>query len=238
MPAPVVAEIVTFGGRTGGGHAAAGGLPGGALPPLHGQRRGPGGQGTESGPPRRCTPRWSTWWPTASPAPWGRSGCSSAVPTSSSRTNTASSPPENRPGSTRCRPTAPTCTWPSPAELAAVICIADPLREEAADVITALRRLGIRKIVMLTGDSERTAAAIAAQVGVDEYRAEVLPEDKAAFVEAERGQGPHRHHAGRRHQRFPGPVRRQRGHRHQRRRRHRPGDRRRHHRRGRSATSW
>ena len=74
-------------------------------------------------------------------------------------------------------------------ELAAVICIADPLREEAADVITALRRLGIRKTVMLTGDSQRTAAAIASQVGVDEYRAEVLPEDKAAFVEAERARG-------------------------------------------------
>ena len=74
-------------------------------------------------------------------------------------------------------------------ELAAVICIADPLREEAADVIAALRRLGIRKTVMLTGDSQRTAAAIAAQVGVDEYRAEVLPEDKAAFVEAERARG-------------------------------------------------
>ena len=74
-------------------------------------------------------------------------------------------------------------------ELAAVICVADPLREEAADVIAALRRLGIRKTVMLTGDSQRTAAAIAAQVGVDEYRAEVLPEDKAAFVQAEREKG-------------------------------------------------
>ena len=74
-------------------------------------------------------------------------------------------------------------------ELAAVICVADPLREEAADVIAALRRLGIRRTVMLTGDSQRTAAAIAAQVGVDEYRAEVLPEDKAAFVEAERAKG-------------------------------------------------
>ena len=74
-------------------------------------------------------------------------------------------------------------------ELAAVICIADPLREEAAEVIAALRRLGIGRTVMLTGDSQRTAAAIAAQVGVDEYRAEVLPEDKAAFVEAERARG-------------------------------------------------
>ena len=68
-------------------------------------------------------------------------------------------------------------------ELAAVICIADPLREEARDVIAALRRMGIQKTVMLTGDSERTAAAIAAQVGVDEYRSEVLPEDKARYVE-------------------------------------------------------
>ena len=74
-------------------------------------------------------------------------------------------------------------------QLAAVICISDPLRTEAAAVINALRRLGIQKTVMLTGDSERTAAAIAAQVGVDEYRAEVLPEDKARFVEEERAQG-------------------------------------------------
>ena len=74
-------------------------------------------------------------------------------------------------------------------ELAAVICIADPLREEAADAVKALKDLGIKKTVMLTGDSERTAAAIAAQVGVDEYRSEVLPEDKANFVEAERKAG-------------------------------------------------
>ena len=74
-------------------------------------------------------------------------------------------------------------------ELAAVICIADPLREEAADAVKVLKALGIKKTVMLTGDSERTAAAIAAQVGVDEYRSEVLPEDKANFVEAERKAG-------------------------------------------------
>ena len=73
--------------------------------------------------------------------------------------------------------------------LAAVICISDPLRAEAADAVAALHSLGVGKIVMLTGDSERTAAAIAAQVGVDEYRAEVLPEDKARFVQAERAQG-------------------------------------------------
>ena len=74
-------------------------------------------------------------------------------------------------------------------ELAAVICIADPLRAEAGEVVRALRQLGIRRTVMLTGDSERTAAAIAAQVGVDEYQSEVLPEDKAHFVEQARAQG-------------------------------------------------
>lgn len=73
--------------------------------------------------------------------------------------------------------------------LAAVICIADPLRVEAEAVICTLKKLGIQKTVMLTGDSERTAAAIAAEVGVDEYHSEVLPEDKARFVEQERAQG-------------------------------------------------
>jgi P-type E1-E2 ATPase len=73
--------------------------------------------------------------------------------------------------------------------LHAVICISDPLRQEAEAVVNSLRRLGIRKTVMLTGDSQRTAAAIAAQVGVDEYHAEVLPEDKARFVEEERAKG-------------------------------------------------
>ena len=73
--------------------------------------------------------------------------------------------------------------------LAAVICISDPLRSEARRVISALRELGIKKAVMLTGDSERTAAAIAAQVGVDEYRSEVLPEDKVRFVEQQRAMG-------------------------------------------------
>lgn len=73
--------------------------------------------------------------------------------------------------------------------LAAVICISDPLRPDAAEVVRTLRTLGIGKITMLTGDNERTAAAIAQQVGVDEYRSEVLPEDKAAYVEAERAAG-------------------------------------------------
>ena len=69
--------------------------------------------------------------------------------------------------------------------LAAVICIIDPLREEAASVVSQLRALGLSKIVMMTGDSDRTAKAIAQKVGVDEYYSEVLPEDKASFVEAE-----------------------------------------------------
>ena len=73
--------------------------------------------------------------------------------------------------------------------LAAVICISDPLRAEASAVLNSLRRLGIQKTVMLTGDSNRTAAAIAAQVGVDEYHAEVLPEDKARYVEEARAAG-------------------------------------------------
>ena len=73
--------------------------------------------------------------------------------------------------------------------LAAVICIADPVRAEAAQVVDALHQLGVGKIVMLTGDSQRTAAVIASQVGVDEFQAEVLPEDKARFVQQEREQG-------------------------------------------------
>ena len=73
--------------------------------------------------------------------------------------------------------------------LEAVICIEDPLREEAAAVVNSLKCAGISKVVMMTGDSERTASAIAKRVGVDEYYSEVLPEDKAAFVEKERSEG-------------------------------------------------
>jgi len=73
--------------------------------------------------------------------------------------------------------------------LAAVILIEDPLREEAPAVVAELRKLGIRKVVMMTGDSERTARAIAARTGMDDYRSEVLPEDKAAFVEQEKAEG-------------------------------------------------
>ena len=74
-------------------------------------------------------------------------------------------------------------------ELAAVICISDPLREEAKDVLATLRTLGISNTVMLTGDSHRTAAAIAAQVGVDDFRSEVLPADKADYVAQLRREG-------------------------------------------------
>lgn len=74
-------------------------------------------------------------------------------------------------------------------ELAAVICIEDPLREEAAAVVRKLKETGISKVVMMTSDSDRTAKAIAARVGVDEYYSEVLPEDKASFVEEEKKAG-------------------------------------------------
>ena len=73
--------------------------------------------------------------------------------------------------------------------LAAVICISDPLREEAKDAIAALHDCGIKKVVMMTGDNKKTAAAVAAAVGIDEFHAEVLPEDKASFVRAEHDAG-------------------------------------------------
>ena len=73
--------------------------------------------------------------------------------------------------------------------LAAVICIEDPLRPEAAEIVRQLKKAGLKKIVMMTGDSERTAKAVAAKVGVDEYYSEVLPEDKASFVEKEKAKG-------------------------------------------------
>ena len=74
-------------------------------------------------------------------------------------------------------------------ELAAVICVEDPLREEAEAVVNSLKKAGISKVVMMTGDSDRTARAIAKRVGVDEYYSEVLPEDKASYVEKEKEKG-------------------------------------------------
>ena len=74
-------------------------------------------------------------------------------------------------------------------ELAAVICISDPLRQETREVLHALRALGIQRTVMLTGDSRRTAAAIAVQAGIDDFHAEVLPADKANYVAQLRREG-------------------------------------------------
>ena len=74
-------------------------------------------------------------------------------------------------------------------KLAAVICIEDPLRVETAEVIRELKHLGIHKVVMMTGDSDRIAANIAQKAGVDAYYSEVLPEDKANFVEQEKKAG-------------------------------------------------
>lgn len=74
-------------------------------------------------------------------------------------------------------------------KLAAVICIEDPLRPEAPEVVKALRKAGFTQIVMMTGDSDRTAKEIATRVGVDKYYSEVLPEDKAKFVEEAKAQG-------------------------------------------------
>lgn len=74
-------------------------------------------------------------------------------------------------------------------KLVAVICIEDPLREEAAEVIRGLKETGIKKVVMMTGDSKRVARSIAEKVGLDEYYYEVLPEDKARFVEREKAAG-------------------------------------------------
>ena len=73
--------------------------------------------------------------------------------------------------------------------LVAVIAITDPIREEAPQVVSRLRKCGFSKIVMMTGDSERTAEVVAAKVGVDEYYSEVLPEDKASYVEKEHQAG-------------------------------------------------
>jgi heavy metal translocating P-type ATPase len=73
--------------------------------------------------------------------------------------------------------------------LSAVICIEDPMREEAIEVVKQLKEVGFKKVVMMTGDSEKAAGAIAQKLGVDEYYSEVLPEDKAAFVQKEKEEG-------------------------------------------------
>ena len=73
--------------------------------------------------------------------------------------------------------------------LAAVICIEDPLRPEAAEVVEKLRQTGIKRIVMMTGDGERAARSIASKLGLDEYYSEVLPEDKAMYIEKQKQMG-------------------------------------------------
>ena len=73
--------------------------------------------------------------------------------------------------------------------LAAVICVEDPIREEAPEVIDKLRKAGIEKVVMMTGDGERAASAIAEKLGLDEYYSEVLPEDKAKYIRIEKDKG-------------------------------------------------
>ena len=74
-------------------------------------------------------------------------------------------------------------------EPAAVICIHDPLRREAKDAVKALHESGFTNVVMMTGDNRRTAESVAAEVGVDAVYAEVLPEDKAAFIRQEKEKG-------------------------------------------------
>ncbi len=114
--------------------------------------------------------------------------------------------------------------------LRAVICIADPLRPDAAAPVAALHALGVRELVMMTGDNEKTAAAVAKRVGVDRYFAEVLPEDKAAFIQAQRDAGHTVLMIGDGVNDSTGAVCRGCGHRHLLRRGHRQGDRGHHHR--------
>ncbi len=109
--------------------------------------------------------------------------------------------------------------------LAAVICISDPLRAEAADAIRALHACGIRKVVMMTGDNEKTAASVARAVGVDEYHAEVLPEDKAAYIRQARRGGALRDDDRRRRERHARTLRGRCRHRDQHWRGYRAGDR-------------
>ncbi len=91
-----------------------------------------------------------------------------------------------------CRRNILTCICVIVGRLAAVICIHDPLRDEAKDAIRALHDCGISKVVMMTGDN-RSTAAVAREVGVDQFHAEVLPEDKADFIRRERRR-PEGHH--------------------------------------------
>ncbi len=147
-----------------------------------------------------------------------------AAPTSFSRTRACTIPAGSRRGSMPCPPSTPTsiCVWAG--QLAAVICIHDPLRAEAKDAIRALHNCGIRKVVMMTGDNRRTAACVAEEVGVDEFHAEVLPEDKADFIRGRRAAGHTVIMIGDGGQRLPCSVGGRCRYRHLHRRRHRTGD--------------
>ncbi len=227
---PRVAKIVPFNGKGEEEMLRPGRLLGGALPPLHGKRRGGGG------PPPGAPPRGAH----AKVEYLVAHGIASSVDGEQVRIGSAHFIFEDE----KCViPEGEQAKFDAlPAEysqlylaidgvLSAALCISDPLREEARDVLSALRGLGVRNAVMLTGDSPRTAAAIAAELGVDDFKAGVLPADKADYVAALRREGHTVLMVGGRHQRLPRPLRGGRGHRHQRRGGHRPGDRRHHHRR-------
>ena len=186
---PRVAQVVPFGGKEEAEMLRLAACLEEHLPPFHGQRRGGGGEAP--GPAPRGVPLQGgiSGGPTASPAPSMGSGSSSAAPTLSLRMRAASFQKANRSALAPCRRSIPHLYLAVGGQLAAVICISDPLREEAKEVLSALRALGITSTVMLTGDSYRTAAAIAAQVGVDDFRAGVLPADKAEYVARLRREG-------------------------------------------------
>ncbi len=117
------------------------------------------------------------------------SAWSSAATTSSLRMKSVPSPTAEQQKFDALKPAYSHLYMAASGQLVGVICISDPLRPEAAAVLNGLRALGIRNTVMMTGDSERTAAAIAKQVGVDRFFAEVLPEDKANFVQQAKAEG-------------------------------------------------
>ena len=189
MPAPVVARVVPFGGRSETEMLRLAACLEEHFPHSMANAVVQRGTGIGDCTTRRCTPRWSIWWRTASPARWTGQRVIIGSAHFVFEDEHVAVPDGEQAVFDALPPQFSHLYLAIGGELAAVICIADPLRSEAVEVVRALRELGVSKLVMLTGDSERTAAAIAAQVGVDEYRSEVLPEDKANFVEEERAKG-------------------------------------------------
>ena len=178
---PKVADIVTFADYKRRRHAASCRVPGRALPALDGKRRGRGGKGARTEP--RGIPLAGAVHRRARYLQHGRG---QKVIIGSSHfvfEDEGCHVPAGDEEKFRSLPAAYSHLYLCIAgELAAVICIYDPLRKEAADAVRALHACGIDKVVMMTGDNRKTAEAVAAQVGVDEVYAEVLPEDKAAFI--------------------------------------------------------